>query len=157
MYKIPKAILTLAVIIISLSIGSCSSEKVINDNPLNAIINIREFSYAAAETKYQKSVPIKKEDLYGDWTMISSFFTLRKQKSISSLEFEGRKYKIEEDGTLTITIPNRFLFFSGKVKENWKLELNNTVFNNNHVRINGNVMEWIQKVDDDYIYFVLVK
>lgn len=141
--------------ILILLLISCS---VSSDEPLNAITDLKKFSHSAAQAKYKKVVTINKEDLYGEWTMVSSFFTMSDIQSVTTFQLEGRKYSINKDGSL---IMDNSAFGYGKKTKNWKLKANNTVFDDGveswHVRIKGDTMEWIEQLDDDYSYFVLVK
>lgn len=155
MNKIRKALFAISVI----ALISCS---VSHDEPLKAITDLKKFSHAAAESKYQKVVPVEKEDIIGDWTMIASFFTIHGSRAVTTFQIEGRKYKINEDGSLIID--NKALGVDKEyeiLNRNWKLKSNNTVFDDGkesyHVRIKGDTMEWIEPVDEDYAYFVLVK
>jgi hypothetical protein len=155
MNKIQKSLCSVSVILLI----SCS---VSNDEPLNAITELKKFNHSAAEAKYQKVNPINKENLYGDWTMISSFFTIKSIQSVTTFQLEGRKYTINEDGSLIID--NKALGVQKKnrlLNRKWLLESNNTIFNNGteswHVRVKGDTMEWIEQIDENYSYFVLVK
>ncbi len=151
MNNIQKTLSALSIILLI----SCS---VNNDEPINAITDLKKFSHSAAKAKYQKVVPINKEDLYGDWTMISSFFTISNGQSVTTFQLEGRKYTINEDGSL---IMDNSAFGYGKKNRDWKLKSKNTVFDDGmeswHVRIKGDTMEWIEQLGEDYSYFVLVK
>jgi hypothetical protein len=151
MNKIQKSLFAVSAMLLI----SCS---VSNDEPLNAITDLKKFGHSAAEAKYQKVIPINKEDLCGDWTMVSSFFTVISQQLVTTFQLEGRKYTINEDGSLII---NNAALGHGKKTANWKLKSNNTVFDDGfesmHVRIKGDTMEWIEQMDEDYSYFVLVK
>ncbi|MDG1333960.1 MAG: hypothetical protein P8P74_16605 [Crocinitomicaceae bacterium] len=148
-----KILITLFALIVLL-LMSCSN----SGEPLNAITDLKNLTHSAAHSKYQKVTSINKEDLYGEWTIISSFFTNNGGQAASTFGLEGRKYKIKKDGSYILD--NSALGFDTK-KGTWKLESNNTVFNDgvesNHIRINGDTMEWIEQIDDDYSYFVLVK
>lgn len=152
MFKIVSALLLVALI-------SCSTDK---NEPINAITNLNKFSHAAAESKYKQVTAINKEDLYGDWTIISSFFTIKDSRSVTTFGIEGRKFSIKEDGNLIID--NSALASDKKyqvLNRNWALKSNNTVFDDGkesyRVRVKGDTMEWIEQTDEDYMYFVLVK
>ncbi|NVK66318.1 MAG: hypothetical protein HWE22_17125 [Flavobacteriales bacterium] len=155
MNKIHKALSIVSVILLI----SCS---ISNDEPLNAITDLKKFRHSAAKAKYQKVVPINKEDLYGDWTLIGSFFTIKESQSVTTFGIEGRKFSIKENGSLIIdnsalTSEEQYRTFN----RNWTLKSNNTVFDDGqesyHVRIKADTMEWIEQTDEDYMYFVLVK
>ena len=136
---------------------SCSNSSNQNE-PINALTTLDLFSHEKAAEKFSKVVPISPEDIYGNWEMIASYFTVKDQDVKTTFELEGRKYQIHEDGKLVID--NTALGFD-KFNRMWKLQSNNTVFHDGneswHVRVYNDTMEWIEKIDSDYSYFVLVK
>ena len=42
------------------------------------------------------------EEAYGKWTMISWFFTLKENASVSTFDIKGRVYDIKKDGIIFI-------------------------------------------------------
>lgn len=150
-----KGQIVLLLVTVSILVMSCSSDT---SGPINAITDIESFSHAEAKSKFGKVESIQKELLYGEWTMISSYFTNQSTESVSTFGLEGRKYSINKDGT--VKIDNSALGF-GESTGKWKLTSDNTVFHDGleswHVRVNDEIMEWIEKIDEDYSYFVLIK
>ena len=161
MNKIHKALSIISVILL-ISCSVSNDEPLNADEPLSAITDLKKFRHSAAEAKYQKVVPINKDDLYGAWTVISSFFTIKDSQSVTTFGLEGRKFSIKENGSLIV---DNSAFASEEeyrtFNRNWALKSNNTVFDDGqesyHVRIKGDTMEWIEQIDEDYMYFVLVK
>jgi hypothetical protein len=141
--------------IASILILSCTHEF---SEPLNAITDLKEFTHAAAKSKFEKVESIEKESLYGEWTVIASFFTIKDSRSVTTFRIEGRKYTINKDGNL---ITDTSMFGGDKRTEKWKLKSDNTVFDDGfeswHIKVRGDTMEWMQQMDEDYSYFVLVK
>lgn len=155
MIKILKSIFVI-IWIISLS---CSLNK---DEPIMAITELKKFSHSAAKSKFHKVIPIKNEEIYGDWTIVASYFTVIRDSLITTFGLEGRKYNIFENGKLKMD--NSALGVQGKYRvwnKKWKLKSNNTILQigeeSYYVRVKKDTMEWIKDVDKDFIYFVLVK
>lgn len=133
-----------------------------DEEPLYAITNLKEFTHSAAEMKFQKVVPISKEEIIGDWTMIASFFTIKSQQLVTTFQLEGRKYIINDDGSLIID--NKALGVNKRYRtlyRNWSIETDNHVFSDGkeswYVRVQGDTMEWLSKNNDDYLYYVLLR
>ena len=129
-----------------------------NSEPLNTITELKEFTHNRVESKLKKVNPINIDSIYGDWTVIASFFTIKDHQSGTSYGLEGRKYQINKNGKLIIDLS---AFDAGKKKCRWELKSNKTVFNDGkeswHIRVKGDTMEWMQQMENDYTYLVLVK
>lgn len=122
------------------------------------MITLDSFSHKIAAEKYRNVKPVSPEDLYGNWEIIASYFTIVDDNLKTTFQLEGRKYDIKQNGQL---IMDNTTFGFGKRDRTWKLESNNTVFHEGlesyHVRVYRDTMEWIEQSDSDYVYFVLVK
>lgn len=150
-----KKIRKMKFVLISILFISCSAG---NDEPLRAITELKKFNPVVAESKFKKIESVNRENLIGERTMIASFFTVIKEQIVTTFQLEGKKYNIKKDGSLIIdNTASGFDNFSCS----WNLESNNKVFSYNNewynVRVKGDTMEWIKQVDEDYMYFVLVK
>ena len=102
--------------IVSILSSSCTQEF---SEPLNAITDLKGFTHAAAKSKFEKVESIEKESIYGEWTVIASYFTIKDSQSVTALRIEGRKYTINNDGNL---ITDTSMFGDDKRTEKWKLK-----------------------------------
>jgi len=122
------------------------------------MITIQEFSFGKAAMKYYKSDSVSAENLYGNWEVIASFFTLTQESLKVPFKIEGRKFSFQENnkGKMDNTA------FGYDVKDIiWEISDDGKYYLEGEekfrVRLEGDTMEWIGKVDIDYLYFVLVR
>ena len=152
-----KNILIPILIVTSILFLNCNNDE---SEPIRAITKINKFYTYPAQYKLNQVKPVQRECLYGNWTVIACFFTISEHQSVTTFGFEGSKYKIMEDGSLITKS-----VIDGEEREesslNWELKSNNTKFDyageSWFIRVKGDTMEWISPVDEDYMYYVLVK
>ncbi|MDX2360289.1 MAG: hypothetical protein QNK23_05760 [Crocinitomicaceae bacterium] len=127
------------------------------DENINAITDRDNFRFEIGLQKLNQVKPIDEEQIHGNWTMITSLFTITfgdGRHGNTTFGLEGRKYNIDRDGGLWDT-------------NSWSLTENSTqinliydgeVFDHYKVRVKQDTMEWIEQLDDgELMYFVLVK
>jgi hypothetical protein len=158
--KLPLALVTAILLI------ACETQT--NDN-LNAITNQQSLTNKSLADKYDLVKSIDGNQIIGKWKLIASFMTIEMSDG-------SRGNTILPDGATTYDIrPKGVYYIDDYLDEGckWELVENNTTFfdwgcdidpedeledyDQMKIRIGNDTMEWIQKVDDEYIYQVLVK
>lgn len=135
----------------------------------NAITSQQALTRKAIAEKYEMVQSINESDIIGKWKLIASFMTVEMptgERGNTILLDQERLYDIRTNGVYHI---------DNETSHKWKWELtdNKTTFFNwgdeidpdNEIedydqwkiRIAKDTMEWIQKVDDEFLYEVLVK
>lgn len=140
-----------------------------NGENLNPITSQQKLTRNALSKKYDMVKPIKEDQIIGKWKLIASFMTVEMPDG-------GRGNTILIDEEWLYDIRNNGVYhMDNETDHNWKWELteNNTTFfdwgdeidpedkiedyDQWKIRIGNDTMEWIQKVDEEYLYQVLVK
>lgn len=138
-------------------------------DPINALTTLEAFNPYIVEYKLRLVVPISTEQIYGEWEVIASFFSVTDKEGVKSktiLGTDGNRYDFQQNEQVNINI-----YHEGKhhktIKTNWKFNSDKTgvqcgdgdLYN---IRVHQDTMEWIYEfevkdLDNDYYYIVLVK
>ncbi len=158
-----KTILALTTLLLMAFGSSTNSEN------LNAITSQQKLTRNALAKKYDLVKSISEDQIIGKWKLIASFMTVEMPDG-----GRGNTILIDEEWLYDIR-KNGVYHMYNETDHHWKWELteNNTTFfdwgdeidpedeiedyDQWKIRIGNDTMEWIQQVDEEYLYQVLVK